>query len=83
MNSPFVIEQARGLAQRDEIKRATCEEEKIQALYRVVLQRPAAPAEIQLGQKFIAAQAQTETKLSPFEKYAQVLLLSNEVMFVD
>jgi hypothetical protein len=83
MNSPFVIEQARNLAQRSEVKGAASRREKIQALHRLVFQRPAAPAEIQLGEKFIGAQPQTSDKISPLEKYAQVLLLSNEVMFVD
>jgi len=83
MNSPFVIEQARRLAQRPEAKRAASHPEEIQALYRLVLQRPATPAEVQLGEKFMNAQSQASATLSPLEKYAQVLLLSNEVMFVD
>jgi len=83
MNSPFVIEQARSLAQRAEVERAKSSAEKVQALYRVIFQRPAARDEIKLGENFMAAQPQTEAKISPLEKYAQVLLLSNEVMFVD
>ena len=83
MNSPFVIEQARNLVQRAEVKNATQPAEKIQALYRLTAQRPAAREEIQLAEKFLAAQPQTDAKISPIEKYAQVLLLSNELMFVD
>jgi hypothetical protein len=83
LNSPFVIEQARALVQRDEVKRANRAEEKIEAMQRIVWQRPAEREEIRLAEKFIAAQPGQDTKLSPLEKYAQVLLLSNEVMFVD
>jgi hypothetical protein len=83
MNSPFVLQQAHHLSERDEVKQAGCAEDKIEALYHIVLQRPASRIEIQLGEKFLAAQAQPGAKLSPLEKYAQVLLLSNEVMFVD
>ena len=83
MNSPFVIQQARALAQRAEVKRAPSRAELIQALYRVVFQRSAARAEVQLGEKFMAAQPPTAANFSPLEKYAQILLLSNEVMFVD
>ena len=83
LNSPFVIEQARGLVQREEIKRADSDTEKIQALHRLVEQRPAEKMEIRLAEKFLAAQPQTGTALSPLEKYAQILLLSNELMFVD
>jgi mono/diheme cytochrome c family protein len=83
MNSPFVIEQARNVAQRSEITKAASAEEKIQALYRLVLQRSPQKAELELGEKFIAAQPQKDSKLSPLEKYAQVLLLSNELSYVD
>jgi len=83
MNSPFVIEQARSLAQRPEVKCADHPARQILALYRLVLQRPPVPAEIELGEKFIAAQSQNASGFSPLEKYAQVLLLSNEVMFID
>jgi len=83
MNSPFVIEQARNVAQRSEITKAASAEEKIQALYRLVLQRSPQKAELELGEKFIAAQAQKDSKLSPLERYAQVLLLSNELSYVD
>jgi hypothetical protein len=85
MNSPFVIEQARALAARAEVKSANDPVGKIQALYQIVLQRPARRSEASLGEKFIAAQSRPgeSAKLSPLEKYAQILLLSNELMFVD
>jgi hypothetical protein len=82
MNSPFVIEQARGVAKRPEISKADSAEEKVQALYRLILQRDPQNDELELGEKFIAAQ-KTDSKLSPLEKYAQVLLLSNELSYVD
>jgi hypothetical protein len=83
LNSPFVIEQARALVQRDEVKRAETPEEKIRAMQHLVWQRPADREEIRLAEQFVAAPAAKEAKLSPLEQYAQVLLLSNEVMFVD
>jgi hypothetical protein len=83
MNSPFVIEQARSVAKRREIAKAASADQKIEALYRLVLQRPPQKSELELGEKFIAAQAQKDSKLSPLERYAQVLLLSNELSYVD
>jgi len=83
MNSPFVIEQARSLVQCAEVKRAESCAEKIQALHRLVWTRPADSGEVHLAEKFIASQPETVANLSPLEKYAQVLLLSNELMFVD
>ncbi len=83
MNSPFVIQQARGLAQQPEVKNAGSRAEQIHALYRIVFQRTAARAEIKIGEKFMDAQPHRGVSFSPLEKYAQILLLSNEVMFVD
>jgi hypothetical protein len=83
MNSPFVLEQARSLAQRPEVKQAANSAAKIQALYRLALQRPAVGDEVRLGEQFLAAQSQGNAKVTPLEKYAQVLLLSNEMMFVE
>ena len=83
MNSPFVIEQAKGVANRDEIAKAATDEEKVQALYRLILQRRAQADEIDVGEKFLAAHSNTNSKLSPVERYAQVLLLSNELSYVD
>jgi len=83
MNSPFVVEQARGLVQRMEIVRAGTHAEKVRALHRLAMQRSPAPEEVRLAEKFIAAQPSAGVSLSPLEKYAQILLLSNEVTFVD
>jgi len=83
LNSPFVIEQARALVQREEIKRAETSSKKVQAMYQLVIQRPPDRDETHLAEEFLAAQPATDVKLSPLEKYAQVLLLSNELMFVD
>jgi cytochrome c553 len=78
MNSPFVAEQARHLAKRVE----GSPEERIQRLYRLVYGRAADAAEVALGADFVKA-AGTEGALTGWEKYAQVLLLANEFVFVD
>ena len=84
LNSPFVLEQARTLAERAKADCRGGEREQVQALYRLALQRTATPAEIGLAEKFIAAQpSATAASVSPLAKYAQILLLSNELMFVD
>jgi mono/diheme cytochrome c family protein len=83
MNSPFVVEQARALAKRAETHDTGSCTEEIQGLYRLLFQRPPAETELQLGERFLAPQQNSGATLSPLERYAQVLLLSNEVMFVD
>jgi mono/diheme cytochrome c family protein len=83
MNSPFVIEQARALVQRDEIQGAETSSERIRAMYELVAQRPPDRDELRLAEGFLASPPATKAKLSPLEQFAQVLLLSNELMFVD
>lgn len=83
LNSPFVIEQARALVQREEVKGKEDAAGKIQAMYELIAQRPPEHDEIGLAEQFLAAQPATDAKLSPLEKYAQVLLVSNELMFMD
>lgn len=83
MNSPFVIEQARSLIARAEVKQAASDPKKIQTLCRLAWQRPAEQDEIRAAEKFLALPPPGGATLSPLEKYAQVLLLSNELGFVD
>ena len=83
MNSPFVIQQAQQLVKREEIARARNEREKIGAMYELLWQRPAEASELKQAERFLALQSSSTAALSPLEKYAQVLLLSNELMFVD
>jgi hypothetical protein len=83
MNSAFVIEQAHSLAQRAEVKAAVAPADKLAALYQVTLQRSPARWELRLGEQFITAQPAFGASLSPLEKYCQILLLSNELAFVE
>ncbi len=83
MNSPFVIEQARNLAQGCGTPPAGDPRAAIQRLYHQLFQRVASDDEVRLGEAFLAAQTIPAASLSPLEKLAQVLLLSNELMFLD
>jgi len=56
MNSPFVIDQAKGLLARPEMKALTTDEQKIRELYQIAFQRAADKDEVKLAQQFIAAQ---------------------------
>jgi hypothetical protein len=85
MNSPFMIEQAKALAARPEVAQGTTEE-RIKALYRRVLTRMPTAVEMQIGVRFlrdVEAPDAERSQLTPWEQYAQVLLLTNELMFVD
>jgi hypothetical protein len=88
LNNPFVHEQARSLLRRPEIAALTDPPDRIRALHRAIYARDAAAEEIRLGQSFLETTATTEgtgssQALTAWERYAQVLLLSNEFFFID
>jgi hypothetical protein len=85
MNSPFVVEQAEALAARAEIAAAADDNTKIAELHRLVFARPPDSDERSIGREFLAAGVapQADAKLSPLAQHAQLLLLTNEVMYID
>jgi hypothetical protein len=88
MNAPFVLEQARALAARPDVARETDPARRVAALYRLVLNRRPDADEVRLALAFVAAAEQARvwpmhSELGSWQQYAQVLLLTNEVMFVD
>jgi hypothetical protein len=85
MNSPFVVEQSQSLALRAEVAAAKTPAEQVQALYRAVLARQPDAAEQQIAEQFLATTPTTndQIKLTPVEQLAQLLLLTNEFMYVD
>jgi hypothetical protein len=85
MNSPFVAEQARALAARPEVMAAETTGQRATALYRAAVGRAPTPEEVELAGEFVrsAAWSARTAKLSPWEQYAQVLLVGNEFAFVD
>jgi hypothetical protein len=86
MNSPFVVEQAQALAARPEVAAATDDSARASALYRLVLHRQPDSDELATCRDFLAAaatQTAADMKLPPLAQLAQLLLLTNEVMYVD
>jgi hypothetical protein len=81
LNSPFVLEQSRALAARPEVARETLAPRRVAALYWLVLGRIPDGDELEQGVRFV--QSAGGSKLTPWEEYAQVLLMTNEAMFVD
>jgi len=82
MNSPFAIREARGLTKRSEVAAVEDPPARIDALYRIIYQREPTPQEIAIGLQFLQTDAGSP-KLTAWEQYAQVLLESNEFVFVD
>jgi hypothetical protein len=82
MNHPWSLEQARGLARRPELA-AALPAGRIAMLSRLVYGRPATDQETAIGLGFIAAAPKSTDPDSPWDLYAQALLLTNEFLFVD
>ena len=88
MNSPFIIQQAKALAARPEVSKEPEPAKRVEKLYRLAYGRAPTPDEVQGAVEFIRgeealASPGTASPLSPWEKYAQVLLQSNEFVFID
>ncbi|MFO0878748.1 MAG: PSD1 and planctomycete cytochrome C domain-containing protein [Gemmataceae bacterium] len=85
LNSPFVVEQARALADRMSAAKYPSANARIQALYREVLARQPSSHEQQLAREFVSQPrpADAASRLDSWQQLAQVLLLTNEVHFVD
>jgi hypothetical protein len=73
LNSPFVQARARALVQR--LSPETSAEARVRRAYQLLFARGPTPAEVGLAKEFLAG--------SPWEQYAQVLLTSNEFLYVD
>ena len=83
------MEQARALAARPEISNKQDPARRVDALFRRALGRRATERETASALKFLrAAEADPNTenfeaRLTSWEQLAQVLLVSNEALFVD
>jgi hypothetical protein len=87
INSPFVVGRARAVARQDAA--VADPEERMRRLFRQVLRREPSPADRRACGAFVAAAtaaADRESQaasLDPWEQLAQVLLMSNEFMFLE
>jgi hypothetical protein len=89
MNSPLVIEQARALAARPEVALSPSLDGKIAMLYRQVLARSPDATELLAARRFLAdglsstKTPEARSQLDHTQQLAQVLLMTNELLFVD
>ena len=88
MNSQFVIEQAKALAARSAIKDLPAEHSRIRVLYRMALARSPSEAEVNAASRFLASRNSASSQVPPtqpsrWEQLAQVLLMTNEFLFID
>jgi len=80
MNSDFVIEQAAGLAERLD-REAGSDSEWIDRAYRLLFLRFPGEQEKSLGMRFLSSNSEPSTESRAV--YAQALLTSNEISYLD
>jgi len=81
LNSPFMLEQSKSLADRTD-KLET--EARVRQLYRHVLAREPNAVELQAALRFVNPVFRAEhAQMNIWQQYAQVLMLTNEAIFVD
>lgn len=88
LNSPFIIEQVKSLVNQPEIANISNRSDRITTIYRRVLLRNPTADEVSAADEFVLSAEQARTTgvpsaLEPWQQLAQVLLLTNELMFVD
>jgi hypothetical protein len=86
MNAPFMLEQARALLTVPEVIEETNPERRVMALYRRIVGRRPDADEVRLALTFVKAAEDHRpepARLDPWQQLAQVLLLTNELMFVE
>jgi hypothetical protein len=82
MNSPFIVTQAKSFANR--VHSASTDQQRIRLLYQLAYQRDPSREEIEFARDFIRTPTTAPTShLDAWQKYAQVLLMSDELVFVD
>lgn len=81
LNSPFALDQAKALAARLTADPQESDEARIRRAYQLLYSREALPEEASLGASFLRG---SESEGMPrWERYAQVLLAANEMLYID
>jgi hypothetical protein len=81
MNSPFIIGQARNFVNRPDFVSASTDERRLDLMYQLAYQRDPSRKEIKWAREFIHDPA--NSSLDAWQRYAQVILMSDELVFVD
>ena len=81
MNSPFMVDRAKALSKRLESE-SEDDRKRIDRAYRLLFSRPPSEGEMRVGLQFLRTESLSHSELSPWERYGQVLMSSNEFMYV-
>jgi hypothetical protein len=83
LNSPFIQQQALALVQRLNAETPGSTEGRVQRAYHLLYGRPATVGQVKRAVEFLAAGPDGLASDARWQQYAQVLLGSNEFLFVD
>jgi len=88
LNSDFLIRQAKSLVSRLEREAEADDNRRIERAYALLFQRAPTATEMRIGLRYLQTPLSgdgttSEVKLTAWERYAQVLLGTNEFVFVD
>jgi hypothetical protein len=81
LNNPFVVAKAKALAERLTADPQESDDKRIHRAYRLLFGREPEKAETKLGLEFLCRPGPAE--MPRWEQYAQLLLISNEMLYVD
>ncbi len=79
LNNEFILEQSRALVARP---RGHADRERIQNTYQLLFARAPQERELEFGQKFLRSGG-ADARADRWQQYAQALLISNEMWYVD
>lgn len=79
LNHPFVIERAQRVANSLSVDEKD-PTERIKTLYQRFFSRPPDPLELEIGLAYLASASQDKTR---FKNYVQILMCSNEFVWID
>jgi len=83
LNSPFMVEQAKAFFARLNRDMPESNEARIRHAFLLAYGRPPVQEEVELGLAYVTAEPAVDEKLTRWENYCQVLLASNEFMYLD
>jgi hypothetical protein len=81
MNSPFIIEQAKNLVRRPDFNSTANDLQRVRLVYQLAFQRDPSREEMKLALRFL--HTPSRSNLDAWQKYAQVILMSDELVFID
>ena len=83
LNSPFMVEQSKAFSARLHKEAPDSEEARIRRGFMLAYGRLPVGKELEIGLAYLSSEAAPQSKLTLWQSYAQVLLGSNEFLYLD